>query len=64
MKRVEYRCDRCMIVESKWLRDSVRATEYIACFKCGRESKRISTESIFQSRNVDDHIFNKRIERL
>jgi len=53
-----------MIVESKWLRDSVRATEYIACFKCGRESKRISTESIFQSRNVDDHIFNKRIERL
>jgi hypothetical protein len=46
MKMVEYRCYRCMIVESKWLVNNVKSADYTTCSKCGGESKRISSESI------------------
>jgi hypothetical protein len=46
MKRVEYRCYRCMIVESKWLMNNVKSADYITCSKCDGESKRISSELI------------------
>ena len=46
MKKVDYRCYRCMIVESKWLLNNVKSADYIACNKCGGHSKRISTESV------------------
>jgi predicted nucleic acid-binding Zn ribbon protein len=46
MKKVEYRCYWCMIVESKVLADNVKSTDYTTCSKCGGESKRISSESI------------------
>jgi len=44
MKIVEYRCYRCMIVESKALFNNVESTDYITCSKCGGESKRIGTK--------------------
>jgi len=46
MKKVDYRCYRCMIVESKWLLNNVKSADYTTCSKCGGESKRISTESV------------------
>ena len=52
MRKVEYRCNRCMIVESKWLLDNDSSTEYITCRKCGLESKKIGTEDISQPNNL------------
>ena len=33
-----------MIVESKVLLNNVKSTDYIACSKCGGESKRVGTK--------------------
>ena len=46
MREVEYRCNRCMIVESKWLLNNDQSTDHIVCRKCGLESMRIATEDI------------------
>jgi len=52
MKKVDYRCYRCMIVESKWLLNNVKSADYTTCSKCGGESKRISTESVSSKFNA------------
>jgi len=56
MRKVEYRCNHCMIVESKWLLNNDNSTEVITCRKCGLESKRIGTEDVSQPINfiIDD----------
>jgi peptide subunit release factor 1 (eRF1) len=57
MRKVEYRCNHCMIVESKWLLNNDSSTEVITCRKCGLESKKIGTEDISDSNNfiiIDD----------
>ena len=47
MRKVEYRCYHCMIVETKWhLNSDNRSSDYITCRKCGLESKRIGTEEV------------------
>jgi hypothetical protein len=46
MKKVDYRCNRCMIVESRWLSNTARSFEYITCSGCGGESVRIGIEPI------------------
>jgi hypothetical protein len=52
MRKVEYRCNHCMIVESKWLLNTDSSTECITCRKCGLESKKIGTEDVSQSNNL------------
>ena len=53
MRKVEYRCYHCMIVETKWLLNSDnRLSDYIACRKCGLESKRIGTEEVTRPNNL------------
>jgi peptide subunit release factor 1 (eRF1) len=56
MRKVEYRCNHCMIVESKWILNNDSSTEVITCRKCGLESKKIGTEDVSQhSRfNIDN----------
>jgi hypothetical protein len=51
MHIVEYRCNHCMIVESKWLLNNDSSTEVITCRKCGLESKKIGTEDVSQPSN-------------
>ena len=46
MRKVEYRCNHCMIVEAKWLLNSDRQSDYISCRKCGMESHKIGTEEV------------------
>ena len=47
MRKVEYRCNHCMIVESKWLLNcDNRSSDHITCRKCGLESSRIGTGEI------------------
>ncbi len=47
MQKIEYRCNHCMIVETKWLLSGDnRLSDYIACQKCGLESERIGTEDV------------------
>ncbi len=41
MRKAEYRCNHCMIVESKWLMSNDRASDHIICPKCGLESEKI-----------------------
>ena len=53
MRKVEYRCNHCMIVESKWLLNSDnRSSDYITCGKCGLESKKIGTEEVSRPNNI------------
>ena len=52
MRKIEYRCYHCMIVETKWLLNIDNGlADYIACRKCGLESKRIGTEKVSQPSN-------------
>ena len=53
MRKAEYRCYHCMIVETKWLLNSDnRSSDYISCRKCGLESKKIGTEEVFRPNNL------------
>jgi peptide subunit release factor 1 (eRF1) len=52
MRKVEYRCNHCMIVESKWLLNNDSSTECITCRKCGLESKMIDTDDVPQPNNL------------
>ncbi len=56
MRKVEYRCNHCMIVESKWLLNNDISTEVITCRKCGLESKKIGAEDVshLSNFNIDD----------
>ena len=60
MRKVEYRCNHCMIIESKCLLNSDRSFDYITCRKCGLESKMIGTED--DSR--PDHVTLKEFQRI
>ena len=53
MRKAEYRCYHCMIVETKWLLNSDnRSSDYITCPKCGLESRRIDTEEVSRPNNL------------
>ena len=53
MRKVEYRCYHCMIVETKWLLNSEnRSSDYITCRKCGLESTRIGREEVSRPNNL------------
>ena len=41
-----------MIVESKWLLNIDRSSDYITCRKCGLTSKKIGTEEVFRPNNL------------
>lgn len=44
MRKAEYRCNHCMIVESKWFMNDERSVENIACRICGLEANKIDTD--------------------
>ena len=52
MNKYEYRCDRCLIIEEKWLRNSNRPSNNVPCHKCGGLAFRIpwvkSKEDVFE----------------
>ena len=53
MRKVEYRCNHCMIVESKWLLNGDNGSlDYITCRKCGLESKKIGIEEGSRPNNI------------
>jgi hypothetical protein len=57
MRKVEYRCNHCMIVESQWLLNNDISTEVIPCRQCGLESKKIGSEDVSQhSRFIIDDL--------
>ena len=43
MKKVEYRCFRSMIIESKWLTNNAKSANYTTFSKYGGEPKRASS---------------------
>lgn len=64
MKKVEYRCYQCMAVESKWLENNVKSDDYSICNKCGGESKRISSESIYLKDSGVQNELKRKADRL
>ena len=52
IKKVEYRCYRCMT-------NNVKSAAYTTCSKCGGESKRISSESISSINSAALHELKK-----
>ena len=52
MRKVEYRCNHCMIVESKWLLNNDMSSDYITCPKCGLVSEKIGAEEASRSSYV------------
>ena len=40
MKKYEYRCDKCMIIEERWILGTAKPSNYIFCYKCGSEALR------------------------
>lgn len=47
MRKIEYRCNHCMIVETKWfLNYDNRPSEQITCQKCGLESNKIGPKEV------------------
>ena len=63
MQKVEYRCYRCMLVETRWLANSAKSSDYITCCECEGESKRISSELILTAHNPDLLAIQSEIER-
>ena len=63
MQKVEYRCYRCMRVETRWLVNGVKSPEHTTCCKCEGDSKRISSELILGANNSDDFAIQSEIER-
>lgn len=55
MKKLEYRCDRCLIIEEKWYLSSHDPTNRVLCHLCGGPALRIplseSNESILENGN-------------
>ena len=35
MNRYEYRCNRCLVIEERWLVNSDKPSNSIPCHKCG-----------------------------
>ena len=63
MQKIEYRCYRCMCVETRWLAIGVKSPEYINCSKCEGESRRISSELILTDNTPDFLAIKSEIER-
>ena len=63
MQKVEYRCYRCMRVETRWLLNGVKSPDHIACCNCEGESQRISSELILADNNPDPPAIQSEIER-
>lgn len=52
MKRLEYRCEKCMIIEERWYINSHKPTSGVTCHLCGGVASKIplsnSNETIAQ----------------
>jgi hypothetical protein len=44
MEKYEYRCNRCFIIEERWLINSKKPTTSIPCYKCGGLAIRLPLE--------------------
>ena len=58
MKKYEYRCDRCMIIEERWVLYSDKPSNRVLCDKCGGLALRLSWQ-ISQEDLLED--FQKRL---
>ena len=44
MKKIEYRCNRCLRIEEKWFPKSQKPTNSVPCHKCGGLAIRLPLE--------------------
>ena len=42
MKKYEYRCERCMIIEERWVLHSDKPSNRVLCHKCNGLASRLS----------------------
>jgi hypothetical protein len=57
MKKFEYRCNRCLIIEDRWLFNSEKPTNSIPCHKCGELAIRLPLEK------WKDNVFNDFVKK-
>ncbi len=60
MQKYEYRCQRCMIIEERWILNKSMHTESVPCRKCGGEAEKIISGSNFK---VNDYNQNDGAKR-
>ena len=52
MNKYEYRCNRCLVIEERWLLNSNKPSNSIPCHKCGGLALRLpwskSKEDVFE----------------
>ena len=62
MDKYEYRCNRCLIIEEKWILFSDKPSNSVPCHKCGGLALRIpwskSKESVFDDFQKRQDNFN------
>jgi hypothetical protein len=44
MKKIEYRCNRCLLIEERWLLKFQKPTNSTPCHKCGGLAIRLPLE--------------------
>jgi len=64
MKKCEYRCNRCFIIEERWIHSSQRAFNSVPCHKCGGLALRLPwskfKENIFEDFDIFEDFEKKR----
>jgi rRNA maturation endonuclease Nob1 len=62
MKKYEYRCNRCLVIEEKWYLNSNKPSTSVPCQRCGGLALRIpwskSQEFIFEDSQKSLDSFN------
>ena len=56
MKKYEYRCEKCMIIEKRLVHSNGKPLNFIYCFKCGGEALRFprpkSHENVYRKKSI------------
>ncbi len=53
MNKYEYRCNKCLVIEERWLLYFKKPTDSIPCPKCGRSAIRLPYS------NLTDKVFDR-----
>ena len=64
MKKYEYRCQRCRIIEQRCILNDSMPTESVSCRKCNGEAGRITSGPNFKVNDDNQTIATRRFSTL
>ena len=63
MNKIEYRCNRCLVIEERWIVNSNRPFNSIPCYKCGGLALKLpwskSKDAVFEDCTKQDDNFSQ-----